>query len=82
MENLGSLAILLAFCLAFYATVACVVGRMKHKPFLIVSGERAVYAIWALITTAVGHPGLRADDQRLPLLLRGGALQPHHAHPL
>ena len=29
-------------------------GRIKHKPFLIVSGERAVYAIWALITTASG----------------------------
>ena len=50
MENLGSLAILLALCVAFYATVACVVGRIKRKPFLIVSGERAVYAIWALIT--------------------------------
>src|SRR5256885_6566497 len=52
MENLGSLAILLAFCVALYATVACVVGRIKHKPFLIVSGERAVYAVWALVTTA------------------------------
>src|SRR3954454_4780355 len=52
MENLGSLAILLAFCLALYATAACVVGRIKNKPFLIVSGERAVYGIWALITTA------------------------------
>ena len=54
MENLGSLAILLAFCLALYATVACVVGRLKNKPFLIVSGERAVYGIWALIATASG----------------------------
>ena len=52
MENLGSLAILLAFCVALYATFACVVGRIKRKPFLIVSGERAVYAIWALVTTA------------------------------
>jgi cytochrome c-type biogenesis protein CcmF len=54
MENLGSLAILLAFCLALYATAACVVGRLKNKPFLIVSGERAVYGIWALIATASG----------------------------
>src|SRR3954452_2588649 len=54
MENLGSLAILLAFCLALYATAACVVGRLKSKPFLIVSGERAVYGIWALIATASG----------------------------
>ncbi len=54
MENLGSLAILLAFCVALYATLACVVGRVKHKPFLTVSGERAVYSVWALITLAVG----------------------------
>jgi cytochrome c-type biogenesis protein CcmF len=54
MENLGSLAILLAFCAAIYAVVASVVGRLKHKPFLIVSGARAVYAIWALVTLASG----------------------------
>jgi cytochrome c-type biogenesis protein CcmF len=50
MENLGSLAILLAFCAAIYAAVASVTGRIKRKPFLVVSGARAVYAIWALIT--------------------------------
>jgi len=54
MENLGSLAILLALCLAFYAAVASVVGRLKAKPFLIVSGSRAVYSVWALITLASG----------------------------
>ena len=54
MENLGSLAILLALCLALYAVVASVVGRIKAKPFLIVSGSRAVYSVWALITLASG----------------------------
>jgi len=54
MENLGSLATLLAFCVALYATVACVVGRLKNKPFLIVSGERAVYSVWVLMTLASG----------------------------
>ena len=54
MENLGSLATLLAFCVALYATVACVVGRLKNKPFLIVSGERAVYSVWVLMTIASG----------------------------
>ena len=54
MENLGSLAILLAFAAAIYATVASVVGRLKNKPFLTVSGSRAVYSVWALITTAAG----------------------------
>ncbi|HTX35888.1 MAG TPA: heme lyase CcmF/NrfE family subunit [Bryobacteraceae bacterium] len=52
MENLGSLAILLALCLAFYAAVASVVGRVKAKPFLVISGSRAVYSVWALITLA------------------------------
>src|SRR5215472_2208159 len=52
MENLGALAILLAFCVAIYATVASVVGRLRSKPFLIVSGERAVYAVWALMLVA------------------------------
>jgi cytochrome c-type biogenesis protein CcmF len=79
MENLGSLAILLAFCLALYATAACVIGRLKNKPFLIVSGERAVYGIWALDHHGVRHPGLLADHQRLPFRLRGRALQPHDA---
>src|SRR5215831_11537349 len=54
MENLGSLAILLAFCVALYATLASVVGRIQHKPFLVVSGQRAVYAIWALMTLGSG----------------------------
>jgi cytochrome c-type biogenesis protein CcmF len=54
MENLGALAILLAFCVALYATLACVIGRLKAKPFLIVSGERAVYGVWALVTLASG----------------------------
>jgi cytochrome c-type biogenesis protein CcmF len=52
MENLGSLALLLAFCVSLYATLACVVGRVKGKSFLVVSGERAVYAVWVLITAA------------------------------
>ncbi|MBV9743765.1 MAG: heme lyase CcmF/NrfE family subunit, partial [Acidobacteriia bacterium] len=50
MENLGSLAILLAFCAAVYAAVASVVGRFKRRPFLVISAQRAVYAIWLLIT--------------------------------
>jgi cytochrome c-type biogenesis protein CcmF len=52
MENLGSLAILLAFCVAMYAVLASVIGRIKRKPFLVVSGERAVYSVWVLITIA------------------------------
>jgi cytochrome c-type biogenesis protein CcmF len=54
MENLGSLAILLAFALALYAAAASVVGRLKRNPFLLVSGQRAVYAVWALVTLASG----------------------------
>src|SRR5215813_12821327 len=54
MENLGSLAILLAFCVAVYAAIASVVGRLKRKPFLIVSGERGVYSGWGLVVLASG----------------------------
>jgi cytochrome c-type biogenesis protein CcmF len=54
MENLGSLAILLAFCVAIYAALASVVGRIKRKPFLVVSGGRAVYGVWLLVTIASG----------------------------
>src|SRR5689334_10171676 len=54
MENLGALAILLAFAVALYATVASVVGRIKRKPFLIVSGERAVFGVWTLMALASG----------------------------
>ncbi|HTS65358.1 MAG TPA: heme lyase CcmF/NrfE family subunit [Candidatus Acidoferrales bacterium] len=52
MENLGSLAILLAFCVAIYSTVASVVGRLKSKPLLVVSARRAAYVTWALLTLA------------------------------
>src|SRR6266851_10218037 len=54
MENLGSLAVLLAFCLAVYAIFGSVVGRLKRNPFLILSAERAVYSVWFLITVASG----------------------------
>jgi cytochrome c-type biogenesis protein CcmF len=54
MENLGSLAILLAFCVALYATVASSSAAHRHKPFLVVSGQRAVYSVWVLITLASG----------------------------
>ncbi len=52
MENIGAIAILLAFCFAIYAVLASVTGKLKRKPKLVVSGQRAVYAIWFLLTTA------------------------------
>src|SRR5277367_2855091 len=54
MENIGALSILLAFCLAVYAVIGSVVGRLKRNLFLIVSAERAVYSVWVLLTTAAG----------------------------
>src|SRR5579884_4038901 len=54
MENIGALAVLLAFCLAVYAAVASVVGKLKSRTALTVSGQRAVYAVWALLTVASG----------------------------
>ena len=54
MENVGALAVLLAFCFAIYAIVASLVGKWTKRSLLILSAERAVYCVWALITTAVG----------------------------
>ena len=54
MENVGALAILLAFCISLYAIAGSVIGRLKRNPFLILSGERAVYCNWFLLTTAAG----------------------------
>src|ERR1700733_9198611 len=54
MENIGALSILLAFCFALYAVVASVTGRLKKNSFLIVSGQRAVYSVWLLLTVAAG----------------------------
>jgi cytochrome c-type biogenesis protein CcmF len=52
MENLGSLAILLAFCFAIYSVVSSVAGKLGRRPFLVLSAERAVYCVWALLTVA------------------------------
>jgi len=54
MENIGALSILLAFCFAVYAVVASVTGRFKKNSFLIVSGQRAVYSVWILLSVAAG----------------------------
>src|SRR5262245_30322104 len=52
MENIGSLAILLAFCFAAYAALSSVAGKLARRPFLILSAERAVYCVWGLLTVA------------------------------
>src|SRR5258708_37926125 len=54
MENIGALDILLAFCLAVYAVIGSVTGKLKRNPFLIVSAERAIYGVWFLVTLASG----------------------------
>jgi cytochrome c-type biogenesis protein CcmF len=67
MENLGALSILLAFCLAVFSAVAAIVGKYAKRPFLVLSAERSVYAIWALLTLASGLliNALIAGDFRL-----------------
>jgi len=54
MENIGALSVLLAFCLAVFSIAASVAGKYARRPFLTVSAERAVYAVWALLTIASG----------------------------
>ncbi len=80
MENIGALAILLAFCLAVYAVLGSVIGKLKRKPFLVVSAERAVYSAWALITLASGILvySLITGDFRIAYV----AAHSNHAMPL
>jgi cytochrome c-type biogenesis protein CcmF len=54
MENLGALALILAFCFAIYAVTGSVIGRLRRKPFLVASAERAVFAVWGLVVIASG----------------------------
>src|SRR5258708_1138230 len=54
MENIGALAILLAFCLAIYAIFGSLFGKLRRNSFLVISAERAVYAVWFLLTVAAG----------------------------
>ncbi|MCU0227657.1 MAG: heme lyase CcmF/NrfE family subunit [Bryobacterales bacterium] len=54
MENLGSLAILFAFLLSVFATLGSLLGAWKDRPYLVASAERAVYAIWGLLSVASG----------------------------
>src|SRR5436309_2428452 len=65
MENVASLAILLALYLAVYAIVASVAGR--RKPLLALSAYRAVYAVWFLVTlaSAILLYAFLTDDFRL-----------------
>ena len=54
MENVGAFALLMAMCVSLFAIAAAVAGRIRNKAFLILSAERAVLAVWALVTTASG----------------------------
>ncbi|HXP87154.1 MAG TPA: heme lyase CcmF/NrfE family subunit [Bryobacteraceae bacterium] len=52
MENVGALAVLLAFCFAVYAIIGSVVGALAKRTFLAISARRAVYTVWVLLTIA------------------------------
>jgi cytochrome c-type biogenesis protein CcmF len=50
MENIGALSLILAFCLAIYSVAGSILGKLRGNAYLIVSAERAVYAVSALVT--------------------------------
>ena len=52
MENLGYLAVLLAFVLSVYAVLAALGGKLRRNPFLELSAQRAVLAAWLMTTAA------------------------------
>jgi len=72
MENLGSLAILLAFSLAAFAVVASITGALKGNRWLIHSATRAVYSIAILtsIASAILITGLLTDDFRMSYVVQ------------
>ncbi|MBM3795842.1 MAG: heme lyase CcmF/NrfE family subunit [Acidobacteria bacterium] len=67
MENVGALSLILALCFSVYSVLASLIGQWKKRPFLVVSGERSVYAVWGLVTLASGMLvyALQTDDFRL-----------------
>ncbi len=79
MENLGALAILLAFCFALYAILGSLVGKWKQKPFP--GGKRRARRIHRL---GSHHRRFRPaavfpDRRRLPHGLCLGSQQQDHA---
>jgi cytochrome c-type biogenesis protein CcmF len=67
VENLGSLALILAFCFSIYACLGSAIGGWRNRPFLVESSLRAVYAVWALLafSSALLVYSLVASDFRL-----------------
>ena len=86
MENIGALAILLAFCFAVYAVIASLVGKLAKRPFLVISAERAVYSIWVLLSVAAGllmfSPGCRRTEEVKVLTVTTGAALPREEIPV
>lgn len=80
MENIGALSLLLAFCAAIFALISSVVGAWRKNLFLVAASRRAVYLVWALITTASGLLlyGLIEGDYRLQYV----AMHANKAMPL
>ncbi|MBM3736544.1 MAG: heme lyase CcmF/NrfE family subunit [Acidobacteria bacterium] len=66
MENIGALSLFLALCLSVYAILGSLTGKWRGNNFLIVSAERAVLAVWGLLTFASGMLvyALLTDDFR------------------
>src|SRR2546425_10917508 len=53
MSALGRLAICLALLFAVYATGVSILGAIRRRRHLVRSGERAAYAVFALVVVAV-----------------------------
>src|SRR5260370_18323850 len=72
MENIGALAILLAFCLAVYAVIGSVVGALGGRFVGYYLLRLAIYSFYLLcglvLHYSFGHPGIArlANDYPLP----------------
>src|SRR5262245_54633191 len=54
MADIGTLCLLLALATAGWAVVASFNGWLSRSGALVLSGERAVYATWGLVASAIG----------------------------
>ena len=69
MENIGALAILLAFCFAVYAVLGSLIGKWARRPFLALSAERAlVESLGGGCQTPIGALASPVDGDRLDLV--------------
>lgn len=76
ISMLGRFSLLLALGMALYGAIVSVLGARRHKPLLVESGRRAVYAVFGLATFAalLMEAALVGRDFSVQYVARNGSL--------